>query len=185
MTSSDLTQILKEVAEDSSKLEKLMPIVYQELRTIASAKLRQERAGHTLLTTDLVHEAYLRLFEGENLEWNDRKHFFASAALAMRRILVDYARRKNAKKRVDPETGLVLKERFGHDSSLSAEEMLDLDEALQELENLDPRQAEVVCLRVFAGLSGKETSDMMGISLRTVAREWWSAKVWLRDRMAG
>jgi RNA polymerase sigma factor (TIGR02999 family) len=181
----NLTEMLRRLGDSVDAVEKVLPLVYGELRAIAAVQLRQERPGHTLLTTDLVHEAYLRLFRGQNHDWNDRKHFFSAAALAMRRILVDHARRKTASKRIDPDEGVPVAERPELGPRLSLSEMLDLDQALDDLQRLDPRQCEIVHLQVFAGLTGKETAELMGLSQRTVAREWFSAKAWLREQIVG
>jgi RNA polymerase sigma factor (TIGR02999 family) len=181
----NLTEMLRHLGDSEDAVEKVLPLVYGELRAIAAVQLRQERPGHTLLTTDLVHETYLRLLHGQNHNWNDRKHFFSAAALAMRRILVDHARRKTASKRTDPEDGLPVTDRPELGPRLSLSEVLDLDRALEDLKRLDPRQCEIVHLRVFAGLTGKETAELLGLSQRTVARDWFSAKAWLREQIVG
>lgn len=179
----DLTQLLNKAAECEETANALLPVVYGELRKIASAQLRRENSGHTLLTTDLVHEAYLKLFPAESLTWNDKRHFFASAAVVMRRILVDHARRKSAKKRMDhdrrPESA-----REDQSSEMPIEAIVELDYALELLEQLDERQCQIVQLKVFAGLTGKEIAQLLEISDRTVAREWWSAKAWLKARIS-
>lgn len=180
---TELTGVLNNLQGSPDAIEKALPLVYRELRAIAAVQLRQERAGHTLLTTDLVHEAYLRLFEGKAAKFNDKRHFFATAALAMRRILVDHARRKTANKRTDPDAGIPVTERPELGAQLSIAEVLDLDQALELLQQLDERQCQIVHLRVFAGLTGKETAELMGLSERTVAREWFSAKAWLREQV--
>ena len=181
---TDITQILRKIDNPAEASEAILPLVYSELRAIAAVQLRQENPGHTLLTHDLVHEAYLRLFDGTQPRWNDRKHFFSAAALAIRRILVDHARRKQAKKRTDPEDGIAVDERVMQVSNMSRAEVIDLDNALQELEVLDERQCQIVHYRVFAGLTVKETADLMEISERTVAREWFSAKLWLQEQVS-
>jgi RNA polymerase sigma factor (TIGR02999 family) len=181
----NLTEMLRHLGDSEDAVEKVLPLVYGELRAIAAVQLRQERPGHTLLTTDLVHETYLRLLHGQSHNWNDRKHFFSAAALAMRRILVDHARRKTASKRTDPEDGLPVTDRPELGPRLSFSEVLDLDQALEDLKRLDPRQCEIVHLRVFAGLTGKETAELLGLSQRTVARDWFSAKAWLREQIVG
>lgn len=183
--SEDLTKLLHELGDSEDAVETILPLVYRELHAIAAVQLRQERAGHTLLTTDLVHEASIKLLQGKQQSWNDRKHFFSAAALAMRRILVDHARRKTAAKRTDPDDGVPLLERPELGPVLSLGEILDLDRALERLADLDPRQAEIVNLRIFAGLTGKETAELTGLSERTVAREWFSAKAWLHEQLVG
>ena len=183
MTTHNLSKILNNTHDQSVAVEVALPLVYNELRAVAAVHLRQERAGHTLLATDLVHEAYLRLFEGETPKWNDKKHFFATAAIAMRRILVDHARKKNSLKRTDPEAGIKQSERLELGPQLSLEDVLDLDIALEKLQQLDEKQAQIVQLRIFAGLSEDEVAEVMDVSKRTIAREWWSAKLWLREQM--
>lgn len=180
---NDLTGVLKVLHRSPDAIEKALPLVYRELRAIAAVQLRQERPGHTFLTTDLVHEAYLRLFDGNQSRFNDKKHFFATAAIAMRRILVDHARKKSTAKRTDPEEGIPMSERPDLGPQLSIAEVLDLDNALEQMEALDSRQCQIVHFRVFAGLTGKETAELMGLSERTVAREWFSAKAWLREQV--
>jgi RNA polymerase sigma factor (TIGR02999 family) len=179
----DLTRLLRQLSDSEEAVETILPLVYRELHAIAAVQLRQERSGHTLLTTDLVHEAYLRLLQGNHPGWNDRKHFFSAAALAMRRILVDHARKKTAAKRTDPDEGVPVADRPELGPRLSLSEVLDLDKALETLKELDPRQSEIVHLMVFAGMTGKETAELMGLSQRTVAREWFSAKAWLREQV--
>jgi RNA polymerase sigma factor (TIGR02999 family) len=181
--SEDLTGILHQLDDTPEATEELLAAVYGELRASAGTQLRQERAGHTLLTTDLVHEAYLRLFEGNQPRFRDRRHFFATAALAMRRILVDHARRKTAGKRTDPFDGVPLADRPDMAGKLSLAEVLDLDRALEELERLDQRQCEIVLYRVFAGLTKKEIAEIMDLSERTIGREWFSARVWLTEQI--
>lgn len=182
--SEDFTSVLRGIDDPAAASEALLPLVYNELRAIAAVQLRQERAGHTLMTSDLVHEAYIRLFDGNQPNWNDRRHFFATAALAIRRILVDHARRKQAAKRTDPDEGVPIAERIELGASLSMAEILDLDRALSALKDLDDRQCQIVHYRVFAGLTARETADLMGISERTVAREWFSGKAWLREQIS-
>jgi len=180
----NLTKILNSAEDQSQAMKTALPLVYNELRAIAAVHLRQERPGHTLLATDLVHEAYLRLFEGKTPQWNDKKHFFATAAVSMRRILVDHARKKTSIKRTDPENGIKQAERPELGPQLSLEDVLDLDIALQKLQKLDEKQCQIVQLRVFAGLTENEIAELMEISRRSVAREWWSAKLWLREQMS-
>ncbi len=181
--SKDLTAMFENLQHSTESIEKVLPRVYDELRAIASVLLRSERPGHTLLTTDLVHEAYLRLSDNNGIRFNDKKHFFATAALAMRRVLVDHARSKATSKRTDPERNLPLSERHSLGPRLSLAEVLDLDEALDELQKLDERQCQVVHLRIFAGMTGQETAELMDLSRRTVEREWLSAKAWLYERI--
>jgi RNA polymerase sigma factor (TIGR02999 family) len=171
---NDVTQILSAIAQgDPHASEQLLPLVYNELRKLAAQKLAQEAPGQTLQATALVHEAYLRLVDGEkNSNWNSRGHFFGAAAEAMRRILVDQARRKQSEKRggggrrVDLDAADV-----GYASP--ADELLDIDEALTQLAAEDPQAAQLIQLRYFAGLSIEDAAEVVGVS-RTTAYEHWS-----------
>ena len=175
----EVTELLGDWSNgDQEALNKLIPLVYQELHRLASRYLRRERVDHTLQTTALVHEAYLRLVDENNGNWRNRVHFFAVASQLMRHILVDYARRHNAAKRggdcakVSFDEGMVVS--GGRSADLTA-----LDEALNSLAAIDPEQSRVVELRVFGGLTVEETAEALGISTRTVKREWSMAKAWL------
>lgn len=166
-------------------MDRLLPIVYGELRQIAHRQLRNEQAGHTLSTTAVVHEAYLRLADQKGAQWENRAQFFAIAARLMRRILIDYARRYGAVRRGGSDRSpidLDALERSG-ESALAvgerAESLLALDEALERLTAVDPRLARVVECRFFAGLTEPETAEALGISQRTVARDWLMARGWL------
>lgn len=164
---------------DRGALDSLMPAIYDELRRQAARYLRQERPGHTLQTTALIHEAYLRLVDQKNVQWQNRTHFFAIAAQLMRRILVDHARQRQAAKR----GGDALRVTLNESMALSEEpdvNLVALDEALNRLAEIDPQQARVVELRFFSGLSIEETAEALGISPRTVKRDWNVAKAWLR-----
>lgn len=183
METQTLSKILNNTQDSSLAVEIALPLVYEQLRAIAAVHLRQESPGHTLLATDLVHEAYLRLFAGETPLWNDKKHFFATAAIAMRRILVDHARKKSTIKRTDPEAGVKQAERLELGPQIAMEDVLDLDIALDRLQQLDEKQYQIVQLRIFAGLSSAEVAELVGISKRSVAREWWSAKIWLLEQL--
>ncbi|MEO8336151.1 MAG: sigma-70 family RNA polymerase sigma factor [bacterium] len=159
-------------------IERLVPLVYDALRAIAHRQLRAERPDHTLSTTGLVHEAYIRLVDQTRAGWRDRTHFFAVAARVMRRVLVDYARRRGAVKRRVPDGDFL-----ALDASSAADEqagmMLALDEALSRLAMLDERQSRIVEYRFFAGLTEEEIADLLGISSRTVRTDWVKAKGWL------
>jgi RNA polymerase sigma factor (TIGR02999 family) len=172
------TQLRAWHAGDPSARESLFPLVYDELRRIAHRQLRRERPGHTLDTTALVHEAYLKLAGPTSQDWANRSHFFAVAATAMRRILVDYARRYRTEKRGAAPRRVSLT-----DTMLVAEERADtllaVDEALLELARLDPRLSRVVECRFFAGLTEDETAEILGVTSRTVRRDWTKAKGWL------
>jgi RNA polymerase sigma factor (TIGR02999 family) len=163
-------------------LDRLMPLVYRELRRVAGRQMRGERVGHTLQPTALVHEAFLRLVEQDHVDWQSRAHFFAAAAQLMRHLLVDHARRRGAGKRGIPVT---LKEEILQPGSPAdqTEEILAVDQVLERLATLDPRQARVVELRYFGGLSVEETAEAMGIAPRTVKLDWTMAKGWMREQL--
>jgi RNA polymerase sigma factor (TIGR02999 family) len=178
----DLTALLRDASEgDQNALDRLMPLVYGELRKIAASYLRRERKDHTLQPTALVHEAYLRLTNQRDMAWQNRAHFYGIAAQMMRRILVDHARKRQAAKR-DANAWKVATAEVG-DGAESAPELLALDRALEELAQIDPQQAKIVELRFFGGLTVEETAEVAGISPRTVKREWRTAKAWLRREM--
>ena len=162
----------------------LIPLVYQELRRIASRARRRERAGHTLQTTALVHEAYLRLVDQRHVHWQSRAHFFAIAAQAMRRILIDRARRDRAAKRGGGVEMVTLTE-VADWPAVSRLDVLALDEALTRLAAFDPRKSRIVEMLCFGGLSVDEAADVLQISERTVHREWKVAKAWLYRAMQG
>jgi RNA polymerase sigma factor (TIGR02999 family) len=181
----DVTQVLSRIeAGDQAATAELLPLIYEELRRLAAHRLAKEKPGQTLQATALVHEAYVRMVSGpSNQHWNGRGHFFAAAAEAMRRILIEQARRKNRVRhggelrRLDFESDLQVSDEPG-------ENLLALDEALQCLAIEDRQAAEVVKLRYFAGLSIKETASALGISVRTVNRDWAYARAWLFRRLS-
>ena len=164
---------------DAGALDRLLPLVYAELRRVAHRYMRDERPNHPLQTTALVHEAYLRLIDVKRVDWQSRNHFFAVSAQLMRRILVEAARRRNAGKRGGDASHVPLDEAFVPAADHGAD-LLALDEALEHLATLAPRKARVVELRYFAGLSVKETADVLGVSVETVMRDWRMAKLWLQ-----
>ena len=173
-----VTDLLLQMRDgDTSAMDRLFPLVYEELRRMAHAQLRRERPGHTLGTTGLVHETYVRLVDQTRVEWRDRGHFLVVAAWAMRRILVDYARRNRTARRGGGSV------RFTLDNDAPAEErgemLLALDEALERLAALDRRLSQVVEYRYFGGLTEQETADMLGVTRRTVQRDWAKARGWL------
>ncbi|MBI1761643.1 MAG: sigma-70 family RNA polymerase sigma factor [Acidobacteria bacterium] len=170
-------------AGDRAALDRLMPLVYDELRRIARAYLRHERREHTLQTSALVNEAYLRLVDHEQISWQNRAHFFCVAAQAMRRILVDHARSRNFAKRGGAAHKVSLDEAAGV-ALERADELLALDDALQDLAKFDERKSRVVELRYFGGLSVEETAEALGIAAITVIRDWNTAKVWLLREMS-
>jgi RNA polymerase sigma factor (TIGR02999 family) len=162
-----------------------MPLIYDELRRQASRYLRKERSNHTLQTTALINEAYLKLIDQREVEWQNRNHFFAIAAQAMRRILVDYARERKRDKRGGAAENLPLEEAAFAVSPEKSVDLVALDEALNRLAKLDERQARVVELRYFSGLSIDETAEILGVSNVTVRRDWDFAKAWLHSQLTG
>ena len=182
---SDVTRILSQIESgDPSAAEKLLPLVYEELRKLAAANLAHEKPGQTLQATALVHDAYLRLVDTDEAQhWNSRGHFFGAAAEAMRRILVDNAKRKLTAKR----GGQVEREGLDEDQIVAPSRNIDLialDEALNELAVHDSRKAELVKLRYFAGLTIRQAADSLQISESTADADWAYAKSWLRIRIA-
>jgi RNA polymerase sigma-70 factor (ECF subfamily) len=176
----DVTLLLAEMKRGNSEaLPKLIPLVYHELKRIAAHFLQDEREGHTLQPTALVHEAYLRLV-GQKVVWQNRAQFMGVAAQLMRRILVDYARQRVTAKRGGGEIPLELESCQIAGTAEQSEEMLAVDEALSHLAALDPQQARVVELRYFGGMTVEETAEALSIAPRTVKREWAMAKAWLR-----
>ena len=181
----ETTRLLQDWARgDQQALVQLLPRVYRELRRIAAHALRNERAGCTMQATELVHEAYLRLVDVNQLDWKDRAHFLGVAATTMRRVLLDRARRRLRAKRKAHRVPLNLDETL-HLSSNQSRELVALDDALQTLAQLDPRKARVVELRFFGGMSIPETAEALGISETTVKRDWVLAKTWLFANMGG
>lgn len=182
---AEVTAILgRIVGGDRAATNDLFPLVYGELRGIAERFLKDERAGHTLQPTALVHEAYLRLVGPSDVGWESRAHFFGAAAQAIRRILTDHARSKGRQKRGGGAAGSTLEEgMLVSADAADAPDMLELDEALNRLQSLDPDKARVVELRYFAGLTGEQTAMAMGVSPSTVARHWEFARAWLRREL--
>jgi RNA polymerase sigma factor (TIGR02999 family) len=184
-SSIDVTRLLRQWSDgDTDALERLLPLVYGELRRIASHQLRRERADHTLVPTALVHELYLRLIDQRRMTWQNRAHFYGLAAHLMRRILVDHARARQAEKRGGLATRIPLEDalddhRPAHDASDATADVLAIDEALERLTVIDHDQARIVELRYFAGLTVEETAYVLKRSPRTVKREWRLAKAWL------
>ena len=167
---------------DESALARLTPLVYDELRRIAHRYVQRERSGHTLQTTALVHEAYLRLAGDQRIEWQDRAHFFAVSAQVMRHILIDHARRRRYVKHGGDAPHVSLTDSNAM-TPQRANELVSLDEALEELAKLDERKSRVVELRYFGGLSLEETAEVIEVSVMTVRRDWRAAKAWLFRRM--
>ena len=183
LSADNLTGLLIEWRQgDKAALDKLTPLVYDELRRIAHRYVQRERDGHTLQTTALVNEAYLRLAGQQKIEWQNRAHFFAVTAQVMRHILIDHARRRHFAKRGGEAQHVPLEDAAAM-SQQRAAELVALDEALDELAKLDPRKGRVVELRYFGGLSLEETAEVLEISPMTVRRDWRAAKAWLYRRM--
>jgi RNA polymerase sigma factor (TIGR02999 family) len=178
---NDVTQVLDALARgDACAADRLLPLVYEELRALAAQRLAQERPGQTLQATALVHEAYLRLVDGDKAaQWNSRAHFFGAAAEAMRRILVDQARRKQADKRGGQSRRVPL-DAADVGFTSPAEELLDIDEALTRLAAEDPQAAQLIQLRYFAGLSIEDAAEVIGVSRSTAYEHWAYARVRLK-----
>ncbi|MFI5460517.1 MAG: ECF-type sigma factor [Isosphaerales bacterium] len=187
---ADVTQILAAIEQgDAHAPEQLLPLVYDELRRLAAEKLAHEQPGQTLQATALVHEAYLRLLGGKQTQdWDGRRHFFAAAAEAMRRILIDRARHKQTKKAGGKRRRLDLDDIEPALEEENGDRLLALDEALRQLEAADPRKAELVKLRFFAGLTALQAAAALGVSTSTAEKDWAYARSWLRvaiDRRSG
>ncbi|HKQ79947.1 MAG TPA: sigma-70 family RNA polymerase sigma factor [Blastocatellia bacterium] len=181
----EVTQLLKAWGQgDQAAFERLMPLVYEELRRVARRYMGRERAGHTLQTTALVNEAYLRLIDASQVEWQNRAHFFAISAQLMRRILVDYARTHNYVKRGGEAHHVPLEEAAVF-SAEQAPDLVALDDALTDLAAIDQRKSQVVELRFFGGLSVEETAEALKVSPRTVMSDWSLAKAWLLRELSG
>lgn len=183
--SHDVTQLLLAWGDgDKAALDRLMPLVYGEMRRLARTHMRRERAGHTLQTTALIHEVYLRMFDAKQVRLENRKHFFAASARLMRQVLVDIARDHGSRRREGPpqqvslDQAMIVSEQRG-------ESLLALDEALKALAEFDPRKSQVVELRFFGGLSVEETAEALNVSVETVHRDWRLAKSWLLRRLRG
>lgn len=181
--SNELTQILAAISSgESDAADRLLPLVYNELRALARARMARERPGHTLQPTALVHEAYLRLFGSAAPRWENRAHFFAAAAEAMRRILIDRARRQARLKRGGKQERVPLTD-IAAEQPLDAGQLLSLDQALERLEARDPSMAQVVTLRFFAGLTVEEIAAAVGVTPRTINRHWIAARAWLHREL--
>jgi RNA polymerase sigma factor (TIGR02999 family) len=178
METGEVTKILRRIQfGEQDALDELIPLVYGELRRRAARCLRHERGSHTLQPTALVHEAYLQLVGNQRIRWQDRAHFFAVAGRLMRRILVDHARARLARKRGGGRTRITLSAALSDDRPLL--DLLVLDDALERLATLDARQASIVELRVLAGMTVEETAEAIGVSPRTVKSDWQMARAWL------
>jgi RNA polymerase sigma factor (TIGR02999 family) len=180
----EVTALLRDMRSgDSDAANKLVPLVIGELHRLAQQYLKRERPGHTLQPTALVNEAYLRLVGDQARDWQNRAHFIGVTASLMRRILIDYARRKQALKRGGGEAEFRLQEEWDMLSADEAEELIALDTALDSLNQMNPRQREVVELRYFGGLTLEETAEALSLSPITVKRDWLAARAWLRTQL--
>ena len=184
-SSQEITQLLIAWSDgDQAALEKLTPLVYAELRRLAKGYMFGERPGHTMQTTALINEAYLRLIDWENVRWQSRAHFFGVAAQVMRRILVDFARSRHSARRGGGAQQISLDVAITIHEDRSAE-LIALDDALKSLAKIDPRKSQVVELKFFGGLSAEETAEALKVSKRTVEREWSLARAWLYRELQG
>lgn len=183
-TSQDISRLLRQWSDGNrAALEELLPLVYEELHRQAARYLRRERADHTLQTTALIHEAYLRLIDQRDMHWESRSHFFAIAAQMMRRVLVDYARAKHREKRGGDVVRLPLEAVMLVATDEKGIDLMALDQALTRLGAVDEQQSRVVELRYFGGLSLEKTAEVLHISRATAARDWDVAKAWLRREL--
>jgi RNA polymerase sigma factor (TIGR02999 family) len=181
----DVTELLQAWSDgDDAAQERLWPIVYEELRRMAGALLRGERTGHTLQATALVHEAYLRLVDQNRVRWQDRQHFFSVAARMMRRILVDHARRLRSDKRGGDLQRVPL-DAASPAMAVTPVDLIDLDAALDALDEIDPDKVRIVELRYFVGMTSDEVAELLGCSTRTAKRHWAVARAWLYQRLSG
>jgi len=182
-TGDDITLLLNQLTQGKAEAqEQLMLVIYRELRRLAGAHLRRERSDHTLQATALVNEVFLKLIEHQNCSWENRNHFFAIASTMMRHVLVDYARKRNRQKRGGGETHAEFEEERFLSEQKSAE-ILELDDALERLSQLEPRQMRVVELRFFGGLSVEQSAEVLGVSPKTVKRDWNVARAWLHREL--
>ncbi len=183
--SNDATAILSLLCDgDSDAADQLLPLVYGELRALAGHLFEHERAAHTLQPTALVHEAYVKLIRAENVDWNGRAHFMAVAAKAMRQVLADHARKRNAEKRGGRDWQRVTLDDALSDWQSSDVDVLEFSEIIDELAKLSPRQAQIVDLRVFGGLTIDESAHVLGVGPTTVKADWQIAKAWLKRALA-
>ena len=184
---NEVTRIINAIQQgDGQAAEELLPLVYKELRLLAAQKMAQEKPGQTLQATALVHEAYIRLVAGGDQDWNSRGHFFKAAAEAMRRILVENARRKKSLKRGGDRQRVELDECIlVADEETWGDDLIALDAALEKLAQKDGRKAELVKLRYFAGLTGKQAANILGISHSTADEQWAYVRAWLHAEVAG
>lgn len=183
--SADITQMLIELTDGNKEVvNEILPLIYAELRKLASGYLRKERGNHTLQPTALVHEAYMKLIDQKKVKWQNRSHFFGIAAQVMRRILMDYARQHKAEKRGGMGENISLEEEFVIIENERSHELLALDEALKNLAKIDEMKARIVELRYFGGLSVQEVAEVLDVSEITIKRHWRMAKAWLYGQIS-
>ncbi|MEM7754104.1 MAG: sigma-70 family RNA polymerase sigma factor [Planctomycetota bacterium] len=181
---ADITLLLRSVASgDRAELDELMSAIYDDMRRLAAVHLRHENANHTIQPTALVNEVYLKLIDQRSADWNDRLHFFAFASQVIRRVLIDHARAKNAQKRGGGMLRVPMDPNIAHAETPDAD-LIALDEALQELAELNERQSRIVELRFFGGCTVDEIATLLGVGARTVDRDWTAAKAWLYARLS-
>jgi RNA polymerase sigma-70 factor, ECF subfamily len=182
----EVTILLQQVSHgDGRAVDRLIPVVLDELRRLARMQLQREKSNHTLQPTALVNEAYIRLVGDQARDWKSRAHFIGVSASIMRRILIDYARRRNAQKRGSPTTAGLDLDELPALSDQQSEELLALNTALDKLEKMSSRQRQIVELRYFGGLSSEETAAALNVSVITVKRDWMAAKAWLKGQLRG
>jgi RNA polymerase sigma-70 factor, ECF subfamily len=182
---SDITQLLIQMTDGNTEaVNQILPLIYSELRKLASSYLRRERSNHTLQPTALVNEAYIKLIDQKKVKWQNRAHFFGIAAQVMRRILLDHARKHTAEKRGGDAEVLPIEEEILVVSHEKSAELIALDEALDNLAKIDEQKAKIVELRYFGGLSIEETAEVIGVSVPTINRQWKMAKAWLYGQVA-
>jgi RNA polymerase sigma factor (TIGR02999 family) len=186
VSDQDVTRMLEEIrAGDTAAVDRLLPLVYDELRRLAQARLAGERRDHTLQATALVHEAYLRLVGQADVAWQNRAHFLAMAATAIRRVLVDHARRKSAAKRGGGDLRVTMAVAEAAGAPAEDLDLMDLDAALDALAEAKPDHAQVVEMRFFGGVTAAECAEVLGVTERTVERRWRFARAWLYRRLEG
>jgi len=184
LDAGEVTALLKQVSQGREHLiDDIVPLVYKEMHALAERQLRRERADHTLNATALVNEAYLRLVHQEGVNWQDRAHFFAIAAMSMRRVLLNYARARRAGKRGGGEAVVTFCDEL-YNGEMRAQQIIDLDEALTRLSEMDDRQARVVECKFFGGLKYEEIAQLLKVSVPTVRRDWRIAKAWLAAELS-
>lgn len=180
---ANITKLLIDASRGNEQaFDQLFPLVYNHLKDIARHQLARERTGHTLRKTSLVHEVYLKLIDQTRIEWNDRAHFFAIAARAMRQILVDYARKRTAQKRGGKQQHITLDEET-LDIDSHAEELIELNDLIERLAQLDERKSKVVEMRFFGGMTIREIAELLDVSTRTIDRDWLKARTWIHNEL--